>query len=131
MPKNARGGCAEMAVQHVEPLSFGSVFSVVLGLLLVLGLLFAAAWLVRRLQQVQPQVQSAIQLVAQLPVGLKERLLVVRVGDENVLIGVAPGQIRSLHVWQGSVPVSASAPAVGPAFLEQLKTLMASKRAGQ
>jgi len=117
-----------MAVQHVEPLSLGSVFSVMLGLALVLALLFAAAWLVRRLQRVQPRSEGAIQLVAQLPVGIKERLLVVRVGDENVLIGVAPGQIRSLHVWQGGLPAGEPAQPVGPAFLDHLKTLMAERR---
>jgi len=120
-----------MQVNHVEPLSWGSIFSVMLGLALVLGLLLATVWLIRRLQQIQPQSQNAIQIVAQLPIGMKERLMIIRVGDENVLVGCTAGQIRTLHVWQGSAP-QPSAPAAqtpsGAAFMEQLRAIMADRK---
>lgn len=98
-----------MAAAAVEPLSLGSVVSVLFGLGVVLALLLTTAWLVRRLQQVRPAQQHVIQVVAQLPLGLKERLLLVRVGDQQVLIGSSSGQLRTLHAWSSSV--SADAPA--------------------
>lgn len=119
-----------MPVNHVEPLSWGSIFSVFLGLAIVIGLLLATVWLIRRLQQIQPQSQNAIQIVAQLPIGMKERLMVIRVGDENVLVGCTAGQIRTLHVWQGGLP-SSPAPVQTPsgaAFMEQLRSIMADRK---
>lgn len=65
---------------------------------LVLGLIFALAWLARRLRGMRAggsgaamQVESALQL------GAKERLLLVRVEGQQFLLGVAPGSVQLMH----------------------------------
>lgn len=121
---------------RVEPLSAGSVFSVLFGLVVVVGLLLATAWLLRRFQGMQQGAPSQIQAVAQLQLGLKERVLLIRIDQENVLIGCTPQGIRALHAWQGPLPQGlASAPAqpafampAAGAFVEQLKRLMAERK---
>lgn len=72
----------------------------VLGLIVVLALMFSLAWFVRRFGAVGTARGRAIEVLSTLPVGGRERVLLVRVGDEQVLIGVAPGRVQALHVLE-------------------------------
>jgi flagellar biogenesis protein FliO len=45
---------------------------------------------------------AQLEMLAQLPLGTRERAVLVRVGDSQVLIGVAPGNVRTLHVLRSS-----------------------------
>lgn len=119
----------------VAPLSLGSVFSVLFGLIVVVSLLLGTAWLLRRFQGLQQGAPSLIQPVAQMQLGLKERVLLIRIDQENVLIGCTPQGIRALHAWQGPLPqgmTSAAPPpafgASGAPFVEQLKRLLAERK---
>lgn len=112
--------------QAPEPLAMGNVMSVMLGLVFVLLLLFVTAWMIRRLQRVSPHLDQVIQVQAQLSLGLKERVLLLRVGEENVLVGCTPGTIRTLHVWQGPALVSEPT-ATNADFLTHFKSALASK----
>lgn len=112
----------------IEPLSASSVASVFFALLLVLAMLFAAAWLLKRLQRVQQPAQgAAIQIVSQLQLGMKERVMLLRVGDQNLLIGCTPGNLRSLHVWSGELPEKAETPSQ-PLFIDHIKALLAERK---
>ncbi len=121
---------------HVAPLSLGSVFSVLFGLVVVVSLLLGTAWLLRRFQGLQQGAPSMIQPVAQMQLGLKERVLLIRIDQENVLIGCTPQGIRALHAWQGPMPQGLTAPAAqtpfgavaGAPFVEQLKRLLAERK---
>lgn len=83
----------------------GQIVQLLLGLLLVIGLIFILAWLARRLQQQLPggSRDDVIQLLATRPLGQRERLLLVQVGSEQVLLGLTPGSIKTLHVMQEPV----------------------------
>ena len=85
----------------------GQIVQLLLGLLLVTGLIFILAWLARRLQQQLPSGSrdDVIQLLATRPLGQRERLLLVQVGNEQVLLGLTPGSIETLHVMQEPVDI--------------------------
>ncbi len=119
----------------VAPLSLGSVFSVLFGLIVVVSLLLGTAWLLRRFQGLQQGAPSLIQPVAQMQLGLKERVLLIRIDQENVLIGCTPQGIRALHAWQGPLPQGLASAATTPVpggagapFVEQLKRLLAERK---
>lgn len=95
---------AESAKKALQPLSYGNALNVIGSLMLVLALLFAAAWLMRRGQALIKPRTSHIQVVSQLALGVKEKVLLLKVGDENILLGCSSGNIRSLHTWQGDLP---------------------------
>lgn len=38
--------------------------------------------------------------------GMREKILVIEVGGENIVVGVAPGQIRTLHVLDGNTELT-------------------------
>ena len=65
---------------------------------LVLAAVFAAAWLVRRLRNFGRPGAGAIQIVADVALGTKERAVLIQVGAQQLLVGVAPGRVNTLHV---------------------------------
>lgn len=94
-----------------------------LGLLLVVGLIFLLAWLLRRVQQINPRGTQAIKLVSSQALGPRERLVLVQVGSEQVLIGLSAGRITPLHVLKEPVHLPDSEPA-NPEFAQRLMELL-------
>jgi flagellar protein FliO/FliZ len=104
---------APAAVQSVTPPGVGSLGQVTLSLGLVLAIIFAAAWIVRRMRGFGRPASGALDVIANLPLGQKERAVLVRVGKQQILLGVAPGRINTLHVLPE--PVELSTPPAAPA----------------
>lgn len=103
----------------------GQLLQLLLGLLLVIAVIFLMAWLVRRIQHSLPMHNSknSIQLIATQPLGPRERLLLVQVGKEQILLGLTPGTIEPLHVLQEPV-VWETAEAPASDFAGKLKKLL-------
>ncbi len=100
---------APEVVQHTTPSTAGSLAQVTVSLLLVLAIVFAAAWLMRRLRGFGGLGANTIQIIADAPLGAKERAVLIQVGQQQLLLGVAPGRINTLHVL--AEPVSTVNPA--------------------
>ena len=78
---------------------FGQALQVILGLLLVLGMIVAAAWGARRLQAIRPQGKGHIRIIEGLAVGTRDKLLLIEVDGHKVLLGMSPGRIATLHTF--------------------------------
>jgi flagellar protein FliO/FliZ len=78
--------------------SAGSLMQVTLSLLIVLTAVFAAAWLMRKMRGFGKAGQGAIEIIADVPLSTKERAVLVQVGKQQLLLGVAPGRVNTLHV---------------------------------
>ena len=102
----------------------GEVIQLVLGLALVLGLIFALAWVLRRVQQTNPRGGQVIELLGSRALGPRDRLLLVQVGSEQILLGVSPGQITPLHVLKEPVVAPAKTAAPAPEFAQRLMELL-------
>ncbi|WP_318646563.1 flagellar biosynthetic protein FliO [Pseudomonas sp. Pdm06] len=102
----------------------GQLAQLVLGLLLVLGLIFFLAWLLRRVQQAGPTGKGqVIDIVGSRALGPRDRLVLVQVGNEQILLGLSPGTITALHVLKEPVQVPSSEPA-SPEFAQRLMELL-------
>ena len=101
----------------------GQLFQLLLGLLLVIGLIFVLAWVMRRVQRVGPNSGQVIELVSSRALGPRDRLMLVQVGNEQILLGITPGRITPLHVLKEPVQVPARE-SVTPEFAQQLMKLM-------
>ncbi|MFJ3049343.1 flagellar biosynthetic protein FliO [Pseudomonas nitroreducens] len=99
------------------------LMQLLLGLVLVVGLIFLLAWLVRRVQQVVPRGNQAIRLISSQALGPRDRLVLVQVGEEQVLLGLTPGRITPLHVMRQPVHAAESEPAQ-PEFAQRLLELL-------
>ncbi|HCT6272400.1 TPA: flagellar biosynthetic protein FliO [Pseudomonas aeruginosa] len=95
----------------------------VLGLGLVIGLIFLLAWLVRRVQQAGPRGNRLIRTLASQPLGPRDRLVLVQVGEEQILLGLTPGRITPLHVLKEPVHLPDGEPAT-PEFAQRLLELL-------
>ena len=94
------GWCAEPRfAAPVEPAvqsAGGGMVRVFLALGLILALIFAAAWLLRRVRVMQGSGGANIQVLSQVSLGARERAVLVRVAGRELLLGVAPGNVRTL-----------------------------------
>ncbi len=106
---------ASQVGNHVpsSPGLFGAVFA----LLLVLGLIVGLGWLLKRMPGSGFRPAAGLKLVASLPLGAKERVVVVEVGGQQLLLGVTAGGINTLH------SLDAPLPAPPPPALPDLKKL--------
>jgi flagellar protein FliO/FliZ len=98
---------APQAAERVATPGAGSLVQVTLSLVLVLAAVFAAAWLLRRLKTIK-FASGPIEIVADVSVGPKERAVLVQVGGKQLLLGVAPGRVTTLHVLDQ--PVASETP---------------------
>ena len=103
----------------------GQLTQLVLGLLLVLGLIFFLAWLLRRVQQAGPAGKGqVIELIGSRALGPRDRLMLVQVGNEQILLGLSPGTITALHVLKEPVEVPGGTEKATPEFAQRLMELM-------
>ncbi len=114
------------AAPQAAPLTHTSAVSelahVVLALLLVLAAIFVLARFVRIARNGAARRTDLLQVVADLPLGQKERAVLVRVGSTQILLGVAPGSVSALHVLGEPLESgSAAAAAPGPTFRDLLR----------
>jgi flagellar protein FliO/FliZ len=70
-----------------------------LGLVVVLGLMAGAVWLLRRYSPLQ-RGDGALKIVGGLALGTRERLVLVETEGVRLLLGVMPGQVKKLHVFE-------------------------------
>ncbi|QXI30105.1 flagellar biosynthetic protein FliO [Pseudomonas vanderleydeniana] len=102
----------------------GQLTQLVLGLLLVLGVIFALAWMVRRVQQAGPAGKGqVIDIIGSRALGPRDRLVLVQVGKEQILLGLTPGTITPLHVLKEPVETPNGEPAT-PEFAQRLMELL-------
>ena len=106
----------------------GQLLQLVLGLLLVVGLIFTLAWLMRRVQRAGPAGNQVIELVGSRAMGPRDRLVLVQIGNEQVLLGVSPGSITALHVMKEPVHVPETQNAT-PEFAKRLMEVLGNRGA--
>lgn len=82
------------------------------GLLAVLALIFGCAWIVRRMGGMTGGNSRAIKVVSVMAMGTRERVALIEVGGTQILVGVTPSTIRTLHVFDEPV-VSSDDPVAG------------------
>jgi flagellar protein FliO/FliZ len=92
------------AVAEVAPTPAGGLAQVTLSLAVVLAAVFVAAWLMKRLRGARPGAAGDIRVVAEQALGSRERVVLLEVGGERLLVGVAPGSVRALHALRPAAP---------------------------
>jgi flagellar protein FliO/FliZ len=75
---------------------------VVLSLVLVVGFIFAAAWVVRRMPLGLGRGNGPLKVLAALPLGPRERLVLVEARGEELLIAVSPAGVFNVGAPQRS-----------------------------
>lgn len=91
----ASAGCS--SPELFDPLSSGYLLKLVLSLVIVLALMFVVVWLLKRTGRFNGRAGSyPLHVLAQMPVGTRERVLLIAVGERQMLLGVSQGHIEPL-----------------------------------
>lgn len=115
----AQTGAAPTAA---APTAGPSLLPMVLVLLFVLALIPISMWLLKRLGAGNAGATAGMKVVAQLPLGPRERLVVVEAGERWLLLGVTAASIQRV----GTLPKGELPMATPPAAFAQL--LSAARR---
>lgn len=104
----------------------------IVGLAVVLGMLFAMVWLMRRSGALRQTATGGLRLVAGLAVGTRERVVLVEIGEQWLVLGVAPGAVRHLHTMAKIETVAAAAGTAGATGIRpDFPGLLARLRSGR
>jgi flagellar protein FliO/FliZ len=76
-----------------------NILQIFIGLIAVIALFLATAWLMRKFAQGPGVGGKQIQLLAGLSLGTKEKVLLVDAGGQQLLLGVTSHQISTLHTY--------------------------------
>ncbi len=110
------------AVPAASPLSVSSVAQLTLSLIAIVALILAISWVLKRLKLAGPHGRGGISVLDQLTLGPRERILLVRVGDSQVLLGIGAGTLVCLTPLAANISLGGAADA--PAFADRLRDLM-------
>jgi flagellar protein FliO/FliZ len=100
----------------------GNLLQVFAGLVLVLLLVIGAAWALRRIGRVPGMSNQAIKLLGAASVGSRERVVLLEVAGTWIVVGVSPGQVRSLATLpKGDLPAPSTSSPVAPPFAQWLQ----------
>ncbi|MGE0386503.1 MAG: FliO/MopB family protein [Gammaproteobacteria bacterium] len=80
-----------------EPIGLASIGQVVLGLAAVLGVLALVTLVLRRGTGLRTGRAGSLKIIDALGVGTRERIVLIDVEGDRVLVGIAPGGMHTLH----------------------------------
>lgn len=101
--------------------------SVAAGLVLIVALILVLGWFLRRFNQGGLFNNSSIKIIATLPLGTRERLAVVDVGGQQLLLGITATQINTLHVFDEPVIAAGDSSSASSDFGKKLMAILQQK----
>jgi len=89
------------------------------GLVLVLALIFLCLWGLKKLNRWTSPAGGQMRLLGGVSLGGREKLLLVEVGEIQLILGVAPGRVPTLHVLEGQQRLQTEENAPFTGYLQQ------------
>ena len=114
---------ADQAAATTSPDLGGSILQLVAGLVVVIALLVATLWVLKRISAPRGEAAGLLRVVAGTAVGPRERVVIVEVGSTWMVLGVAPGQVNALAEIPKLAPTPqapTAAESTMPAWLRRL-----------
>lgn len=103
-----------------SPLSTSNLIDTAVGLVVVLAIMLALAWLVKRYVQVPGINKGHIQVLGGVSLGAREKAVLLSVEGRRLLVGIAPGRVQTLMVLDETA-------GQGDDFAKQLEQLGATQ----
>lgn len=123
----ALAGAADTAAPAAS--AAGGLLQVFIGLVAVLGLIAATAWMAKRFGVTRGGSSALLNVVGSVSVGARERVVVLEIGESWLVVGVGPGNVNSI----ATLPRGETPPAVQTAlptqFAARLQQMLDKRRA--
>jgi flagellar protein FliO/FliZ len=91
------------AEKAAVPSGAAAIMQTFVGLAVVVAMIFALAWLSRRLSGGNLGNAKFMKILAVQPLGTREKIILVDVAGKQMMLGVTPGRIATLHVFDEPV----------------------------
>ncbi|KTC85758.1 flagellar biosynthetic protein FliO [Legionella drozanskii] len=111
------------ASSNTSALSNGELMRVLGGLLVVVAAIVLLSWLLRRLNGAKFANTNGFKIISCMSLGAREKIMLVRVGQRVLLLGVTSASINTLHDFGEDLPTSFSLESK-TSFAEFLKTAL-------
>lgn len=120
--------CSSAQVASRVPETSSLLFQTLLGLTVVVCMIITLGWLARRMNLTGLQRNRHCRVVATMPVSAREKVVLVDIGGQQLLLGVAPGSVTTLHAFDKPI-IEADESAPTPAAHKSHNRLAASSPA--
>ncbi|MDX2457116.1 MAG: flagellar biosynthetic protein FliO [Gammaproteobacteria bacterium] len=110
-----------------EVMGGGFLMQSVTALFIVLVSVVVLALVMRRFGRLQSSAKGALQMIDGMALSTRERIVLVQVGDTQVLLGVAPGRVEAVHVLDKPVVTSGREEMTGN-FAARLKEVLGKEQ---
>lgn len=123
LPVVARATALPASSNNTSALSNGELMRVLGGLLVVVAAIVLLSWLLRRLNGAKFANTNGFKIISCMSLGAREKIMLVRVGQRVLLLGVTSASINTLHDFGEDLPTSFSLESK-TSFAEFLKTAL-------
>lgn len=103
-----------------SPVSVTSMLSLASSLIFVIGAILFVGWLYSRTRGVNLSASKVINVLAAQPLGPKEKIVVVQIGNKQIAVGMTPSSLQTLHVFDEPV-VTQREGATAASFSDRLR----------
>ena len=104
--------------------SASQLASVIGGLAIIVVLIYGLSWFVKRFAQGGFMQNPGMKIISSMPLGTRERLMLVDVGGKQLLLGVTAAQINTLHVFDEPVIVDEKSQPMASEFSQKLMAIL-------
>lgn len=107
------------------PNTSDQIITIIFALLAVIAMIYAIAWLAKRKQMVAGTGRLPMKTLAVMPMGVKEKIVLVQVGEQQLLLGLTAHSINTLATFDE--PIMKEGESAPPEFAQRLKQVFSSK----
>lgn len=107
-----------------DPVGVGDFVQVFLGLVIVVVAIIAMAWVIKRTGYVNTKANGQLKVIGGLSLTQRERLLLIQVGKKQLLIGISPGRISTLHELEENIDMGGDQKPSTENFAHKLQSLL-------
>lgn len=86
-----------------DPMSGGYLLQLIFGLVVVIICIVALSWVAKRMQRLQSSSDGSLKIIDGINMSARERVVLLQAGSKQILVGVAPGRVNTLHVFDESI----------------------------
>jgi len=83
-----------------EPLSTANLTQWTIGLVFVLLMILVVAWAAKRFTGLAASHKGNLKVLSGVSLGSREKAVLIKAGNQHLLLGVAPGRVVTLHTFE-------------------------------
>lgn len=111
-----------------DPLSTANLTQWTIGLIFILLTIFAVAWAAKRFTGLATNHKGNLKILSGVSLGAREKAVLIKAGNQHLLLGVAPGRVVTLHAFEvGEISENAPQEQTSHRFQDSLQKVMSKK----